>query len=159
MLDDSSAAAVDSADIAVRRVAMWSGPRTLSTAMMRSFAARPDCVVVDEPLYAFYLAHTDKTARETVAPIRPLCPERRLRRRAQHKGSPIVPRELVEHRHARAQQLQRQGLRLIQNDDAGAMLCSFRQRPVRAAKRDSKNCTLVVTISGASQFSHARRLL
>ena len=37
---------------------MWSGPRTLSTALMRSFGNRPDTVVVDEPLYAFYLAET-----------------------------------------------------------------------------------------------------
>ena len=35
---------------------MWSGPRTLSTALMRSFENRPDTVVVDEPLYAYYLA-------------------------------------------------------------------------------------------------------
>lgn len=41
------------------RVAMWSGPRNISTAMMRSFSARADAIVVDEPLYAFYLAHTD----------------------------------------------------------------------------------------------------
>ena len=40
------------------RVAMWSGPRNISTAMMRSFGARPDTVVVDEPLYAHYLAAT-----------------------------------------------------------------------------------------------------
>jgi hypothetical protein len=37
---------------------MWSGPRTLSTALMRSFGNRLDTVVVDEPLYAFYLART-----------------------------------------------------------------------------------------------------
>jgi hypothetical protein len=37
------------------RVAMWSGPRNISTAMMRSFGNRPDTVVVDEPLYAAYL--------------------------------------------------------------------------------------------------------
>jgi Sulfotransferase domain len=37
---------------------MWSGPRTVSTALMRSFGNRPDTVVVDEPLYAFYLAST-----------------------------------------------------------------------------------------------------
>src|SRR5215470_11295545 len=37
---------------------MWSGPRTLSTALMRSFGNRRDTVVVDEPLYAFYLAET-----------------------------------------------------------------------------------------------------
>lgn len=37
---------------------MWSGPRTLSTALMRSFENRPDTVVVDEPLYGYYLATT-----------------------------------------------------------------------------------------------------
>ncbi|KIC50183.1 branched-chain amino acid aminotransferase [Tateyamaria sp. ANG-S1] len=40
------------------RIAMWSGPRNLSTAMMYSFAARGDCRVVDEPFYAAYLAQT-----------------------------------------------------------------------------------------------------
>lgn len=35
---------------------MWSGPRNLSTAMMRSFGARADCAVSDEPFYAAYLA-------------------------------------------------------------------------------------------------------
>ncbi len=38
------------------RIAMWSGPRNISTAMMRSFASRPDCAVVDEPFYAAFLA-------------------------------------------------------------------------------------------------------
>lgn len=37
---------------------MWSGPRNISTAMMRSFENRPDTAVVDEPFYAAYLAHT-----------------------------------------------------------------------------------------------------
>jgi len=37
---------------------MWSGPRNISTAMMRSFGARPDTAVVDEPFYAAYLART-----------------------------------------------------------------------------------------------------
>jgi Sulfotransferase domain len=40
------------------RVAMWSGPRNISTAMMRAFENRPDAVVVDEPLYAAYLVRT-----------------------------------------------------------------------------------------------------
>lgn len=40
------------------RIAMWSGPRNLSTAMMYAFAARGDCAVVDEPFYAAYLAST-----------------------------------------------------------------------------------------------------
>ncbi len=38
------------------RIAMWSGPRNISTALMRSFGARPDTAVVDEPFYAAYLA-------------------------------------------------------------------------------------------------------
>ena len=40
------------------RIAMWSGPRNLSTAMMYSFAARGDCAVLDEPFYAAYLVRT-----------------------------------------------------------------------------------------------------
>ncbi len=40
------------------RIAMWSGPRNLSTAMMYSFGARDDCAVWDEPFYAAYLAET-----------------------------------------------------------------------------------------------------
>jgi len=38
------------------RIAMWSGPRNVSTAMMRSWENRPDTVVVDEPFYAHYLS-------------------------------------------------------------------------------------------------------
>jgi hypothetical protein len=37
---------------------MWSGPRNLSTAMMRAFGARSDTAVIDEPFYAAYLART-----------------------------------------------------------------------------------------------------
>ena len=37
---------------------MWSGPRNISTALMRSFEARGDCAVTDEPLYAHYLHQT-----------------------------------------------------------------------------------------------------
>ena len=40
-------------------IAMWSGPRNLSTAMMRSFENREDTVVLDEPFYAHYLKKTD----------------------------------------------------------------------------------------------------
>jgi hypothetical protein len=40
------------------RIACWSGPRNLSTAMMYSFANRPDFTVLDEPFYAAYLAKT-----------------------------------------------------------------------------------------------------
>jgi hypothetical protein len=40
------------------RIAMWSGPRNLSTALMYSFAARGDCALWDEPFYAAYLRVT-----------------------------------------------------------------------------------------------------
>ncbi len=40
------------------RIAMWSGPRNLSTAMMYSFGSRADFSVMDEPFYAPYLAKT-----------------------------------------------------------------------------------------------------
>jgi hypothetical protein len=40
------------------RIAMWSGPRNISTAMLRSFGSRPDTAVTDEPLYAHYLQAT-----------------------------------------------------------------------------------------------------
>jgi hypothetical protein len=43
------------------KIAMWSGPRNLSTAMMYSFGARDDCAVWDEPFYAAYLAKTGLT--------------------------------------------------------------------------------------------------
>ena len=37
---------------------MWSGPRNISTAMMRAWENRSDTKVVDEPLYAHFLKHT-----------------------------------------------------------------------------------------------------
>jgi hypothetical protein len=37
------------------RIAMWSGPRNISTAMMRSFSSRADCAVTDEPFYGAFL--------------------------------------------------------------------------------------------------------
>lgn len=40
------------------RLAMWSGPRNISTAMMRAWGNRPDTFVCDEPLYAHYLKAT-----------------------------------------------------------------------------------------------------
>jgi Sulfotransferase domain len=42
------------------RIAMWSGPRNISTAMMRAWGNRPDTLVIDEPFYAFYLNATGK---------------------------------------------------------------------------------------------------
>ncbi|NUR08554.1 MAG: HAD family hydrolase [Nocardioidaceae bacterium] len=55
------------------RVAMWSGPRNISTAMMRSFENREDTAVVDEPLYAAYLSRTgvDHPGRDEVLASQP----------------------------------------------------------------------------------------
>jgi hypothetical protein len=52
----------------VVRVAVWSGPRNISTALMRAWENRPDTVVVDEPLYAHYLDVTglDHPGRDEV---------------------------------------------------------------------------------------------
>ena len=51
------------------RIAMWSGPRNISTAMMRAWENRGDCTVTDEPLYAAFLATTgiDHPARDVSA--------------------------------------------------------------------------------------------
>lgn len=55
------------------RVAMWSGPRNISTAMMRAWENRPDTVVVDEPFYAAFLARTglEHPGREEVIASQP----------------------------------------------------------------------------------------
>ena len=49
---------------------MWSGPRNISTAMMRSFGAREDCAVSDEPYYGAFLKASGELhpmAAETIA--------------------------------------------------------------------------------------------
>ena len=50
------------------RIAMWSGPRNISTALMRAWENRPDTVVHDEPFYAHFLAETgiDHPGREEI---------------------------------------------------------------------------------------------
>jgi hypothetical protein len=55
------------------RIAMWSGPRNLSTALMRSFGSRADCAVSDEPFYAAYLklSGADHPMREAVLKSQP----------------------------------------------------------------------------------------
>jgi Sulfotransferase domain len=59
------------------RIAMWSGPRNISTAMMRSFENRPDTVVVDEPFYAAYLkvSGIDHPMREETLAAYPTDPD------------------------------------------------------------------------------------
>jgi Sulfotransferase domain len=53
---------------------MWSGPRTVSTALMRAWENRPDTVVTDEPLYSFYLTATglDHPGRDEVIASQPM---------------------------------------------------------------------------------------
>ncbi|MBN8607813.1 MAG: hypothetical protein J0L81_12930 [Caulobacterales bacterium] len=60
----------------VVRIAMWSGPRNLSTAMMRSFGARADTSCIDEPFYAAYLAITglDHPMRDEIIAAHPTDP-------------------------------------------------------------------------------------
>ena len=50
------------------RIAMWSGPRNISTAMMRSFGSRADTFVSDEPFYGAFLktSGADHPMREEV---------------------------------------------------------------------------------------------
>jgi hypothetical protein len=55
------------------RIAAWSGPRNISTAMMRAFENRADTAVVDEPLYAAWLAKSgaDHPMREETLTSQP----------------------------------------------------------------------------------------
>ncbi|MGR3320528.1 MAG: sulfotransferase-like domain-containing protein [Pseudooceanicola sp.] len=59
------------------KIACWSGPRNLSTAMMYAFGNRADFAAVDEPFYAAYLARTgkDHPMREAVMASQPQDPE------------------------------------------------------------------------------------
>ncbi len=58
------------------RIAMWSGPRNLSTAMMYAFGARSDFAVIDEPFYAAYLTRTglNHPMREAIIASQPTDP-------------------------------------------------------------------------------------
>ena len=60
------------------RLAVWSGPRNLSTAMMYSFGSRADCAVWDEPFYAPYLKATgiDHPMREEIIATHESDPEK-----------------------------------------------------------------------------------
>ncbi|HEY1722337.1 MAG TPA: hypothetical protein VGG27_13930 [Magnetospirillaceae bacterium] len=66
----------DTAPETIVRIAMWSGPRNISTAMMRAFENRPDTAVLDEPFYAAYLAKTglDHPMRAEVLASQPTDP-------------------------------------------------------------------------------------
>ena len=73
------------------RVAMWSGPRNISTALMRAWENRPDTVVVDEPLYAEYLLRTglEHPGRDEVIASQPTDPAEVVRRLREDDSAPV----------------------------------------------------------------------
>lgn len=87
------------------RLAMWSGPRNISTAMMRAWENRPDSWVVDEPLYAHYLtqvrvahpgvdeviAHHETDWRAVVAALTGPIPEGRAIWYQKHMAHHLLP--------------------------------------------------------------------
>ena len=60
------------------KIALWSGPRNISTALMYSFANRSDTAVVDEPLFGYFLKHTGvwRPSREEVLATMETDPEK-----------------------------------------------------------------------------------
>jgi hypothetical protein len=91
--------------VSARRIAMWSGPRNISTAMMRSWGNRPDTFVCDEPLYAHYLlktgvahpgaaeviAHHETDWRKVVAQLTGLIPWRKSVFYQKHMAHHLLP--------------------------------------------------------------------
>lgn len=70
---------------------MWSGPRNVSTALMRAFEARGDCQVIDEPLYAAYLQATglQHPGRAEILAAAPTTPSAALQALAPQHGRPL----------------------------------------------------------------------
>ena len=83
----------------VVRVAMWSGPRNISTAMMRAWENRPDTAVVDEPFYAAYLTRTglDHPGRDEVIASQPTDPVEVVRRLATDDSAPVLYAKHMTH--------------------------------------------------------------
>jgi len=87
------------------RIAMWSGPRNISTALMRAWGNRPDTFVTDEPLYAHYLkvtllqhpgadeviAHHESDWRKVVARITGEIPEGKKIWYQKHMAHHLLP--------------------------------------------------------------------
>ena len=84
-------------------IAMWSGPRNLSTALMRSFGNREDVIsILDEPLYAAYLKSTgkDHPMRDEVIASQDSNPGEVAKICTQSKGSGICyQKHMVQHLH------------------------------------------------------------
>jgi hypothetical protein len=84
------------------RIAMWSGPRNISTAMMRAFENRPDTAVIDEPFYAAYLAATglDHPMRAEILQSQPTdwrAVERQLLGRSPHEKHIFYQKHMTHH--------------------------------------------------------------
>lgn len=73
-------------------LAMWSGPRNLSTALMRSWENRSDTEVLDEPLYACYLARTglDHPGRDDILAAGPTDFDEAVGRCLAPPGAPAI---------------------------------------------------------------------
>ncbi|MGD1881376.1 MAG: HAD family hydrolase [Paracoccaceae bacterium] len=82
-----------------KRIAVWSGPRNLSTAMMYSFAGRGDCAVVDEPFYAAYLARSGvwHPMRDEVLASQPTDPDVVVRNLLAPKSEPLFYQKHMSH--------------------------------------------------------------
>ena len=81
------------------RVAMWSGPRNISTALMRAWKNRPDTVVVDEPFYAAYLHATgiDHPGRADVIASQPTDPAEVVRALLSDESAPVQYSKQMTH--------------------------------------------------------------
>ena len=81
------------------RIAMWSGPRNISTAMMRAWENRSDCAVIDEPFYACYLNETgaDHPCREAVLTSQPTRRETVIEELTLSEPAPIFYQKHMTH--------------------------------------------------------------
>ncbi len=82
-----------------QRIAMWSGPRNLSTAMMRSWENRADTAVLDEPLYAAYLAATrlDHPGADEIIAAGPPAYDDAIKQCLRHDEAPISYQKHMAH--------------------------------------------------------------
>lgn len=81
------------------KVAMWSGPRNLSTAMMYSFGARADFDVVDEPFYGAYLSLTGQNhpMRDEVIASMEVDPVRVAKQMHKHEKPHVYVKHMTQH--------------------------------------------------------------
>lgn len=82
-----------------RRIAIWSGPRNLSTAFLRAWENRADTAVLDEPFYGAYLAATglDHPMRATVQARHPTDWDDCARLCATAIGAPLIVQKHMAH--------------------------------------------------------------